>query len=117
MVVASVVMALMLAAVLLVVGTLKLVRAPSMRANAEHLGYSLRAYQAIGAVEVVAAAGLVVGIAWAPLGVAAAVGVVALLAGAVWSMRRVGDQMTQMSPALWVGGMAAATAVVTAVAA
>lgn len=115
MTIAAVVLSLWLAAVFGLVGVLKIVRSTSMVANAEHLGYSVAAYQRIGALEVAAAAGLLVGLFWAPLGVAAAVGLVALLVGAVWSLRRAGDGLQEMMPALWLAPMAAATAVLLAI--
>jgi len=113
MTVASIVMPIVLAVLLLAVGAAKISRRPSMVANAEHLGYSASAYQAIGALEVAGAAGLIVGLFWPPLGIAAAVGVVALLIGAVWSLRRAGDGMKETIPAIWVGIVTAATVIVT----
>lgn len=44
------------------IGGAKIAQLPSMRASAAHLGYSPRAYQAIGALEVAGAAGLILGV-------------------------------------------------------
>jgi hypothetical protein len=49
----------------------------------DRLGVSARLWSAVGLPEAAAAVGLVVGLWWAPLGVAAATGVVLLMAGAI----------------------------------
>lgn len=98
------------------VGALKITRAPSALREATRLGYAVRAYQAIGALEVAGACGLIVGLFRPPLGAAAAIGLVALLTGAVLSLRRVGDGLRQAVPAIWVGLLSALTAVFTIVA-
>lgn len=72
-------------------GVAKLIGARAMRASAEHLGYSYPAFRLVGVAELAGAAGLAVGLAYHPLGVAAAIGLVALTAGAVISHLRVKD--------------------------
>jgi len=52
------VMFVLLAILFAGIGGAKIARAPFMRANAAHLGYSLQAYHAIGALEVAGAGGL-----------------------------------------------------------
>lgn len=107
------VMSLGLAALFLVLGTVKVARSGPSVAAAEHLGFSVRAYQGIGVLELAGAAGLVGGVVfWSPVGIAAAIGLVALLVGAVVSLRRAGDGMKKMVPAVWLGLVATATAVV-----
>lgn len=106
-----------LAAVLGLLGGAKVLAAPPMRARAEHLGYSTGAFRAVGLLELAGAVGLVVGLVWMPLGLAAAVGLVALLAGAVVSHARVGDPVTAMVPALVAAAVTTALAVVTGIAA
>lgn len=96
------------AAVFAVAGIVKVVRIPAMRQEADHLGFSQRAYQLIGVAEIGGAAGLALGTAWAPVGVAAAVALLGLLAGAVVCLRRAGDGPKRMIPALWVGALTAA---------
>ncbi|MEC3982237.1 DoxX family protein [Amycolatopsis sp. H20-H5] len=112
MVIAAVVMSLMLAALFLALGTAKLLKQADMVARTTHLGYSAKTCQLIGALEIAAAAGLVAGLFWRPLGIAAAVGLVALLVGATISHRRAGDGPKEVFPSVWVGLVAAATAVV-----
>ncbi len=106
-----------LAAVLGLLGGSKALALAPMRARAEHLGYSTGAFRVVGLLELAGAVGLVVGLAWTPLTLAAAVGLVALLVGAVVSHARVGDPVTAMVPALVVAAATIALAVVTGIAA
>jgi DoxX-like family len=85
------VIAVLLAAVFLSTGALKLVGTAWTMGHAERLGYPARAWRGIGVLEVAAAIGLVVGLFIAPLGVAAAAGSVLLMLGAVISHLRVKD--------------------------
>ncbi len=48
---------------------------------AAHVGFPVSSFRIIGLVEVAAAAGLLIGLAWAPLGIAAAAGLVLLMIG------------------------------------
>jgi|GEM_PF-326860 len=69
----------------------------------EHLGYSKRQYQLIGASEITAAAGLVIGVAWAKyewVGHAAAVGIGGLMLGAIIAHARVEDEGRKIIPAI-----------------
>ncbi len=111
MAVASVVLSSMLAALFAVLGVAKVLRQSSMIARTERLGFSVRAIQGIGALELAGAAGLVAGMFWLPVGVAAAVGLVALLVGAAVSHRRAGDGVKEIFPPLWLGLISAAAAV------
>lgn len=111
-----IVMSVMLAALFLTLGLTKVLRVPRMVERARHLGYSPTAFQGIGALEVAAAAGLVIGIFWAPLGIAAAIGLAALLVGAVLAHLKAGDGIPVLAPPAWVGMVAAATAVIGVVA-
>ncbi|RKN41179.1 DoxX family protein [Streptomyces hoynatensis] len=113
MAVTSLVMSIVLAALILMSGAPKVAQQERMVTNAEHLGYSAAAFRNIGLLEVAAAAGLIVGLFWKPLGIAAAVGLVALMVGAVLAHRRAGDGGRETFPAAWVGLLSAATAVIT----
>ena len=64
-----------------------------------HLGYPMSFLALLGVIEVVGAIGLVVGLWVAPLGIAAAVGVILYFAGAIVSHLRVKD-VKGMGPAL-----------------
>lgn len=108
------ILSFVLAVLFCAVGAAKIFRVPSMVTNAAHLGFSVPAYQGVGALEVAGAAGLVIGVFWAPLGIAAAAGLVALLIGAVVCVRRAGDGIRDTLPAAWMGVLATATGVLTA---
>lgn len=111
MAVAHVVLSVMLAAIFASLGVAKILRQPSLIARTERLGFSVRQIQGIGALEVAGAAGLVAGLFWRPLGVAAAIGLVALLIGAAISHRRAGDGAKEVVPAVWLALVSAASAV------
>ena len=91
---------LLLAAACLLPATAKLVGHPTMRQSATHFGVPWRHYGLIGIAELAAAAGVLIGLCWHPLGVAAAAGMTALLIGALITHRRAGDGATEMAPAL-----------------
>ena len=98
------------AAVFATLGTAKLAAVPSMQARAAHVGLSVDAYRRIGALEVAGALGLLVGLVVPGLAVAAGIGLVLLLLGAVITHFRVGDSVKDAAPAIV---LAAVVAVVT----
>jgi uncharacterized membrane protein YphA (DoxX/SURF4 family) len=67
---------------------------------AARLGYPYPVYRGIGAVEVAGGAGLLIGLAAAPLGMAAAGGLLLLMIGAAISHARVRDQLTNAAPSI-----------------
>ncbi|WP_406150989.1 DoxX family protein [Streptomyces sp. NBC_01012] len=105
-------LSLALAAVFLATGSAKILRARWTVHAAQHLGYSARSFRVIGTLEVAATFGLLAGLAWTPLGTAAAVGLVALLIGAVLAHRRAGDAIPALIPPAWLALASAATAAV-----
>ena len=64
---------------------------PKMRQSAAHFGIPWPRYRLIGAAELAAAAGILVGLWWHPIGVAAAAGMILLLTGALITRRRAAD--------------------------
>lgn len=104
-----------LAAVFGLLGVAKAAAAPPMRDRAEHLGYSVGAFRVVGLLELAGAVGLVVGLAWTPLTLLAAAGLVILLVGAVLSHARAGDPVALMVPALVVAVATIALAVLTGI--
>ncbi|WET77880.1 DoxX family protein [Amycolatopsis sp. QT-25] len=92
------VLSVLLAAIFAVLGVVKVLRQPSLIARTEGLGFPVRAIQGIGALEIAGAAGLVAGFFWAPLGIAAAIGLVALLIGAAVAHVRAGDGSRDVTP-------------------
>jgi uncharacterized membrane protein YphA (DoxX/SURF4 family) len=91
---------LLLIAVCLLPAAGKLLGHPKMRHSAAHFAIPWPRYQLIGAAELAAAAGVLIGLWWHPLGVAAAAGMVLLLLGAVITHRRAADSGKEAAPAL-----------------
>jgi hypothetical protein len=73
-----------------------------VEAAKEH-GFTKSNYQVIGALELAGAVGLVVGLAVAPLGIAAAIGLVVLMGGAVVVHLRANEPFKTSVPALALG--------------
>ena len=90
----------LLAAVCLLPAAGKLTGQPQMRKSAAHFGIPWSRYRLIGVAELAAAAGILAGLWWHPLGVAAAAGLALLLIGALISHRRAADSGKEMAPAL-----------------
>ncbi|WP_377267204.1 DoxX family protein [Peterkaempfera sp. SMS 1(5)a] len=84
---------------------------PKLLEGAAHLGYSAEAYRRIGALELAGAAGLLIGLWWAPLGVAAGVGLVLLMGGAAISHARAKDAAAAIAPSVALGILAVVTVV------
>jgi uncharacterized membrane protein YphA (DoxX/SURF4 family) len=91
---------LLLAAACLLPAAGKLTGQPKMRQSAAHFGISWPRYRLIGIAELAAAAGILVGLWWHPIGLAAAAGMALLLLGALISHRRAADDGKEMAPAL-----------------
>jgi hypothetical protein len=87
----------------MVLGTAKLVAAPAMRARAEHVGFSTSAYRRIGLLEVLAAVGLLIGAVAPGIGALSALGLLALLGGAIAAHIRNGDGPREIGPAVGLG--------------
>jgi DoxX-like family len=85
---------LLLAAACLVPAAAKLLSHPKMRHAAAHFGIPWSRYQLIGVTELAAAGGVLAGLWWHSLGLAAAAGMALLLLGAV------ADGGKDMAPAL-----------------
>jgi hypothetical protein len=111
MVIAGVIASVLLALVAAASAVPKLAGTRQMLDEATHLGIPRTGYVVIGALELAAAAGLLAGLAVAPLGVAAAGGLVLMMAGAVVSHLRAGDRAAALVPALGVGVLSVATVV------
>jgi DoxX-like family len=91
---------LLLAAACLVPAAAKLASHPKMRHAAAHVGIPWPRYQLIGVAELAAAGGVMAGLWWRPLGLAAAAGMALLLLGAVITHRRAADSGKEMAPVL-----------------
>ncbi|MBF6469893.1 DoxX family protein [Nocardia beijingensis] len=100
---ASTVLAVVLAVLFLATGVSKVLAVASMRERAAHAGFSSSAYRVIGGLEIAAALGQLGGIVWWPVGVAAGIGLVLLMVGAVITHLRTGDGIREWAPAAITG--------------
>jgi len=91
---------LLLAAACLLPAGGKLTGQPRMRKSAAHFGVPWPCYRLIGVAELAAAAGILTGLWWHPLGVAAAAGMALLLLGAIITHRKAADSAKEMAPAV-----------------
>lgn len=72
----------------------------SARATAARLDIPITRYRVIGMLQLAGAVGLMAGLAWAPLGVAASVGLVVLMLGAATTHVRAHDPVAALAPAM-----------------
>ena len=77
----------------------KLSGRPRMRRSADHFGIPWTRYRLLGVAELAAAGGVLLGLRWPPLGIAAAAGMLLLLAGALVMHHRAGDSAREQLPA------------------
>ena len=108
---ATVVVTLLLAALFAFSSSIKLLGVPKSLAIRDHFGVSPLQWRIIGALELAGVAGLLVGLLWAPIGIAAALGLILLSIGAVAFHLRASDRLVDMVPAVIGVALAAATAV------
>ncbi|MER6128507.1 DoxX family protein [Streptomyces sp. NPDC001795] len=104
----AIVLAVLLAGIFLLLGSAKLAAVPAMRQAAAHVGMTTTYYRLLGALEVAAAAGLLLGLWITVLGAAASVGLILLMAGAVVVHLRSGDPAARCLPAVIAGALAGA---------
>jgi uncharacterized membrane protein YphA (DoxX/SURF4 family) len=105
MFVITLVLAILLALAFGAAGAQKLAGAKMAVDSSGHLGIPLSRYRLIGVPELLGAIGLLVGLAVWPLGVAAAAGLVVLMAGAVIFHIRAGDKIAGFGPAVALGAL------------
>lgn len=105
--IAVVVVSIGLAVFLAVAGAMNVFYMKQSREDAAHIHISSALTRFIGWCLIAAVVGLIVGLFWGPLAVAAATGVLLLMVGAVIFHRRVGDSVAQMTRALVVFALAA----------
>jgi DoxX-like family len=110
----TIVLAVLLSLVYAGGGLQKVTGAESGLKNADHVGASHGLWKGIGALELLAVVGLLVGLAVWPLGVAAGIGLVLLMAGAVVFHVRAGDTVKGFGPAVILGILALAEVIVRA---
>jgi uncharacterized membrane protein YphA (DoxX/SURF4 family) len=98
---------LLLAAVCLAPAAGKLLAHPQMRASAAHFGIPWSRYRLIGIAELAAMAGVLIGLVVPAVGAAAAVGMIALLIGALFAHKQAGDNPKDAIPAFIALGLCA----------
>jgi hypothetical protein len=109
--IAKVVVTALLAALFGFAGLIKVVGLRQSLAIRDHLGVKPVQWRMIGLLELAGVVGVLVGLAWAPIGVAAAVGLALLVLGAIVFHVRASDSVADTIPAVIGLGLAVATAV------
>ncbi|MFG1935178.1 DoxX family protein [Mycobacterium sp. NPDC048908] len=108
---ATVVVTILLAALFTFAASIKLLGVRQSLAVRDHLGVAPLQWRLIGVCELVGVAGVLVGLIWPPLGIAAAIGLVLLSIGAIAFHLRASDGAKDMAAAV-VGLILAAAAAV-----
>jgi hypothetical protein len=109
--IAKVVVTALLALLMGFAGTIKLVGVTQSLEIRDHLGVNPMQWRVIGALELAGVAGILAGLSWAPIGIAAAVGLALLLLGAIGFHVRASDSASDSAPAVIGLGLAVATAI------
>ncbi|PXY34577.1 invasion protein [Prauserella sp. PE36] len=105
------VLSLLLTAAFLSAGGARLAGVEPLRSYAGHLGLSTQVNRAIGALELAAAAGLIVGFWFRPAALVASIGLVVLMVGTVLRHLRAKDPPAVAAPGASLGLLAVANAV------
>jgi DoxX-like family len=108
---ATVIVTLLLAALFTFSASIKLLGVSRSLAIRDHLGVKPLQWRLIGALELAGVAGVLIGLAWPPIGIAAAIGLALLSIGAIAFHIKASDRVVDMAPAVIGLALAAATAV------
>jgi DoxX-like family len=108
---ATVIVTLLLAALFTFSASIKLLGVSQSLAIRDHLGVKPLQWRLIGALELAGVAGVLVGLAWPPIGIAAAIGLALLSIGALAFHIRASDRVIDMAAAVIGIALAAATTV------
>jgi hypothetical protein len=109
--VAKIVVTALLAALFGFAGLIKVVGLRQSLAIRDHLGVDPTQWRLIGLLELAGVAGVLVGLTWAPIGIAAAIGLTLLTVGAIVFHVRASDSVADTAPAVIGLGLAVATAI------
>jgi DoxX-like family len=109
--VAKIVVTALLAAMFGFAGLIKVFGVRQSLAIRDHLGIDPTQWRLVGLLELAGVAGVLVGLAWAPIGIAAAIGLALLVFGAIIFHVRASDSVTDTAPAVIGLGLAVATAI------
>jgi hypothetical protein len=108
---ATVVVTILLAALFTFSASIKLLGVAKSLEIRDHLGVKPLQWRLIGVCELAGVAGVLVGLVWAPIGIAAAIGLALLTIGAIAYHVRMSDRIADLAPAV-IGVALALTAVV-----
>jgi hypothetical protein len=108
---AKIIVTALLAAMLGFAGVIKLAGVQQSLTIRDHLGLNPVQWRTIGTLELAAVAGVLTGLEWPPIGVAAAIGAALLLLGAITFHTRASDSAGETAPAVIGLGLAVATAI------
>jgi DoxX-like family len=108
---ATVVVTILLAALFTFSASIKLLGVRQSLAIRDRLGVKPLQWRLIGVCELAGVAGVLVGLLWTPIGIAAAIGLALLTIGAIAYHVRVSDTVADLAPAV-IGVLLALTAVV-----
>ncbi|MEV6153764.1 DoxX family protein [Nonomuraea sp. NPDC052129] len=97
MLTATIVLSLLLGPLFIVTGGLKALSVPRSLAIRDHLGVRPQLWRVVGVCEAAGGVGLLAGLAIPMLGVAASIGLIVLMIGAIVSRVRVADPVTMIS--------------------
>ena len=108
---ATVVVTILLAGLFTFAASIELFGVSQSLAIRDHIGLKPLQWRLIGACELAGVAGVLVGLMWAPIGIAAAIGLALLSIGAIAFHLRASDGAKDMAPAAIGLALAVATAV------
>jgi hypothetical protein len=106
---ATVIVTVLLAALFAFSSSIKLLGVPRSLEIRDHLGVKPMQWRMIGVLELAGVAGVLVGLVWAPIGIAAAIGLALLSIGAIAFHLRASDGAVDMAPAVIGVALAVAT--------
>ncbi|MGO9032363.1 DoxX family protein [Mycobacterium sp.] len=112
---AEVIVTALLAALFGFAGLIKIAGLRQSLAIRDHLGVKPVQWRLIGLLELAGVAGVLVGLVWPPIGVAAAIGLALLVLGAIVFHVRASDSVADTAPAVIGLGLAVATAILQSV--
>jgi hypothetical protein len=108
---AAVIVTLLLAALFTFAASIKLLGVSQSLAIRDRLGVTPLQWRLIGTLELAGVAGVLVGLAWPTIGIAAAIGLALLSIGAIGFHIKASDSVVDMAPAVLGIALAVATAV------
>jgi hypothetical protein len=113
--VAKIIVTALLAAMFAFAGLIKVIGVRQSLAIRDHLGVDPTQWRLIGLLELAGVAGVLAGLKWAPIGIAAAIGLTLLILGAIVFHVRASDSVANTAPAVIGLGLAVATAILQSV--